>query len=84
MKWLNEKVQKLFTVRASLKLPTCNGDDCGLSSSVTILWTYRGQRAQSTDSDHSCSQQLRAVCKVSLHNTSNPSLWTVHVTLSQM
>lgn len=82
MKWLNEKVQKLFTVRASLKLPTCNEDDCGPFSSVTILWTYRGQRAQSTDSDHSCSQQLRTVCKVSVQSCTNPSLWTVHVTLN--
>lgn len=62
VKRLNEKVRELFTVWASLELLTCNEDDCGLFS-VTMLWTFRGQRAQSMDSDHSSSQRLRAVCK---------------------
>lgn len=81
MKWLNEKVQKLFTVWASLKPPTCNEDDCGLfCCSAAVLWTFRGQRAQSMESDHSSSQQLRGGCEVSVHNTSNPTQGPVHVT----
>lgn len=56
VKLLNEKVQRLFTAWASLELPTCNEDDCGLFSSAAVLWTFRGRRAQSVDSDRSSSQ----------------------------
>lgn len=68
--------RSFFTVWASLRLPTCNEDDCGLFS-VPVLWTGRGQRAQSVDSDHSSSELF---VKVSAQNTSYPERWTVLAT----
>lgn len=50
---------------ASLELPTCNEDDCGLFS-VSVLCMFGGQRAQSMDSDHS------GFVKASANNTGNP------------
>lgn len=68
--------RSFFTVWASLRLPTCNEDDCGLFS-VPVLWTGRGQHAQSVDSDHSSSELF---VKVSAQNTSYPERWTVQAT----
>lgn len=57
-------------------------DGC-LSSPVTILRPFRGQSAQSTDSDHSNSQQQpRAVCKISAHDIHDPTEGAVHETLN--
>lgn len=58
----------LLCGRAS-SFATCNEDDCGLLS-VTVLWTFGRQRAQTVDSDHSSSELF---VKVSVHNTSNPT-----------